>query len=138
MPEVFHGRSICKGSGEGEALVTQQGISFWGGVNPETGMITEVEHECYGKSMAGKVLILPSLKGSAGAMWIIIRLARNKTGPAAIIVPKSDTILAGSTIMAGIPTIDSLSIDPLEKFKEGDWIKVDGTKGTVELVKTSS
>ena len=138
MSEVFQGRSICKGLAEGEALVTNQGISFWGGVDPETGLITEVEHELCGQKMTGKILVLPSLKGSAGAMWIIIRLARNKTGPAAIVVPKADTILVGSVIMAEIPTVDALSIHPVEKFKNGDWLKVDGTKGTVELTETSS
>ncbi len=137
MSEVFQGRSICKGLAEGEALVTKQGISFWGGVDPESGIVTEVGHELYGKGLTGKILVLPALKGSAGGMWIIIRLARNQTGPKAIIVPKADTILVGSVIMAGIPTVDALSINPLEKFKNNDWLKVDGTKGTVELAKTS-
>jgi uncharacterized protein len=136
MSEVFQGRSISKGLAEGEALVTNQGISFWGGVDPESGMVTEVGHELYGKKLTGKILVLPALKGSAGGMWIIIRLARNQTGPKAIIVPKADTILVGSVIMAEIPTVDALSINPLEKFKNSDWLKVDGTKGTVELTKT--
>ncbi len=138
MSEVFQGRSICKGLAEGEALVTKQGISFWGGVDPESGIVTEVGHELYGKELTGKILVLPALKGSAGGMWIIIRLARNQTGPKAIIVPKADTILVGSVIMAEIPTVDALSINPLEKFKNNDWLKVDGTKGTVELANTSS
>jgi hypothetical protein len=133
MSEVFQGRSICKGVAEGEALVTRQGISFWGGVDAETGLITEVGHELCGKKMTGKILVLPTLKGSAGAMWIIIRLAVNKTGPKAIVVPKADTILVGSAIMAGIPTVDSLPVNPLEVFEDGNYLKVDGTKGTVEL-----
>jgi len=138
MSEVFQGRSICKGLAEGEALMTNQGISFWGGVDPESGTVTEVGHELYGKKLTGKILVLPALKGSAGGMWIIIRLARNQVGPKAIIVPKADTILVGSVIMAGIPTVDALSINPLEKFKNCDWLKVDGTKGTVEIANTPS
>ena len=133
MAERFQGRSICSGIGEGEALVTQQGISFWGGVDPMTGIVTEVGHELCGTKLTDKILILPALKGSAGGMWIIIRLAKNKTGPKAIIVPKADTILVGSVIMAGIPTVDALSVNPLEVFKNGDWLKVDGANGTVEL-----
>lgn len=134
MSEVFQGRSICNGAAEGEALVTRQGISFWGGVDPETGLITEAGHELCGQKMTGKILVLPGLKGSAGAMWIIIRLAVNKTGPKAIVVPKADTILVGSAIMAGIPTVDSLKINPFQTFKNGDWLKVDGGKGTVEII----
>lgn len=134
MPAVFQGRSICNGSAEGEALVTTQGVSFWGGVDPEKGIITEVAHELYGKKLKGKILVIPSLKGSAGGLWIIIRLAKNKQGPKAIIVPQADTILVGSVIMGEIPTVDSLKINPFQTFKNGDWLKVDGGKGTVEII----
>ncbi|MDI7259119.1 MAG: DUF126 domain-containing protein [Thermodesulfobacteriota bacterium] len=134
MTAIYHGRSICNGSAEGEALVTTQALSFLGGVDPETGIITEVDHELYGKAMMEKILIVPGLKGSAGGMWIIIRLAANKKGPKAIITRQADTILVGAVIMSGIPTIDSLSVDPLQTFKSGNWLKVDGTKGIVEIV----
>jgi hypothetical protein len=78
--------------------------------------------------------VFPSLKGSAGGLWIIIRLAKNKQGPKAIIVPQADTILVGAVIMGEIPTVDSLKINPFQTFKNGDWLKVDGRKGTVEII----
>lgn len=134
MSKLEYGRSICPGLGEGQALVTRQGVSFLGGVDPETGVITEVDHELQGQSVAGKVLVLPALKGSAGGMWIIIRLARTGLGPKAIVVTKADTILVGSVIMGEIPTIDSLATDPLELVKTGDLVRVDGDKGTLELL----
>ena len=133
MSTIYNGRSIYGGLAEGEALVTKQGVSFLGGVDPETGQITEVDHELYGKTVAGKILVLPSLKGSAGGMWIIIRLTIRGRGPKAIVVSKADTILVGSVIMAGIPTIDSLSVDPCDAFKNGDLLRVNGEKGTVEM-----
>jgi predicted aconitase with swiveling domain len=135
MSGVYQGRSICAGTAEGEALVTKQGISFWGGVDPDTGVITEVDHELYGQEMTGKVLVLPALKGSAGGMWIIIRLAMNKKGPEAIIVTKADTILIGAVIMGEIPTIDSLPDGVFQTVKSGDHLKVDGAKGTVAVLK---
>jgi predicted aconitase with swiveling domain len=134
MTAVFQGRSICKGSAEGEALVAIQELSFLGGVDPETGIITEVDHDLYGEKMTGKIFVVPGLKGSTAGMWIIIRLAENKKGPKAIITRRADTILVGAVIMAGIPTIDSFSVDPLQTFKSGHWLKVDVTKGTVEIV----
>ena len=134
MSEVFQGRSICAGMAEGEALVTKQTISFWGGVDPDTGVITEVGHELYGQEIAGKVLVLPALKGSAGGMWIMIRLAMNKRGPQAIIVPRGDTILVGAVIMGEIPTIDSLPDDVFEMIRSGDRLKIDGTRGTMEVL----
>jgi uncharacterized protein len=134
MSRSYQGRSICPGLAEGEALVTRQGVSFLGGVDPETGVITEVDHELHGRSVAGKVLVLPALKGSAGGMWIIIRLAKAGLGPKAIVVNKADTILVGAVIMGEIPTIDSLAADPLELVKNGDLVRINGEKGTLEIV----
>lgn len=134
MSKIYQGRSICPGLAEGPALVTRQGVSFLGGVDPETGVITEVDHELHGRSVAGQVLVLPSLKGSAGGMWIIIRLARSGLGPKAIVVSKADTILVGAVIMREIPTIDSLAEDPLKLFTTGDRLRIDGEKGTLEIL----
>ncbi len=135
MAAIYLGRSICNGLAEGEALVTTQGLSFLGGVDPETGIITEVGHELYGQELTGKIFVVPNLKGSTAGMWIIIRLAENKKGPKAIITRRADAILVGAVIMAGIPTVDSLPVDPLQAFKSGIRLKVDGTKGVVEVVK---
>jgi predicted aconitase with swiveling domain len=134
MSSIYQGRSICPGLAEGQALVTRQGVSFLGGVDPETGIITEVDHELHGRSVAGQVLVLPSLKGSAGGMWIIIRLARSGLGPTAIVVSKADTILVGAVIMSEIPTIDSLAEDPLKLVATGDRLRIDGEKGTLEIL----
>ena len=134
MSIIYEGRSIFAGVAEGKALIAKQGISFLGGVDPDTGVVTEVGHELRGEKVTGRVLVFPSLKGSAGGLWIIIRMAFKKTGPKAIIVPKVDTILVGAVIMGEIPTIDSLSVDPFTTFKSGDLLRVDGTNGTVELI----
>lgn len=138
MSPIYQGRSISNGLAEGEALVTKQGISFMGGVNLDTGIVTELGHELYGKSVTGKILVLPNLKGSAAGMWMIIRLASTQRSPKAIIISKADTILVGGVIMAGIPAIDSLPVNPSEIFKSGDFLKVDGTKGTVEIIKSDT
>jgi len=137
MSLAYQGRSICSGLAEGEALVTKQGISFLGGVDPETGIITEVDHELHGEKLAGKILVLPSLKGSAGGMWILIRLAAGKKGPKAVVVVQADTILVGAVIIAGIPTVDSLPAEAFQTLKGGDLLKVNATKGTVEVIKKS-
>ena len=134
MSTIYEGRGIFAGVAEGKALVSKQGISFLGGVDPDTGEVTEVGHELRGEKVTGKVLVVPSLKGSAGGLWILIRMASKKTGPKAIIIPQVDTILIGAVIMGEIPTIDSLAVDPFQTLKSGDLLRVDGAKGTVELI----
>ena len=74
---ILKGRKVVGGRAEGEALVTRQTISTWGGVDARQGMITERRHEIRGQSFTGKVLVFPSAKGSSGWSTVaqIIRLS---------------------------------------------------------------
>ncbi len=134
MTQLFIGRSIVGGLTEGEALVTNQGLCFMGGIDPDTGAVSEVGHEIYQKKITDKILILHSHKGSASGMWAMYRLKDKGLAPKAIIMPKADAIVIAAAIMGKIPTIDSLDFNPMEKFKTGDKLRVNGDKGTVELL----
>lgn len=134
MPEQYRGRSIARGMAEGEVLVTGQPISFFGSVDPDSGRITEIGHELYGVSVAGRVLVMPPPKGSTASTWIIARSSENKVAPAAIIVKKADIILIAGVIIGQIPTVDNFDFDPTVKFKSGQVLRVNGSDGTVEVV----
>ena len=62
----LHGRKVVGGVAEGEALVTREHISGWGGIDSRSGTIVETRHELRGQSFAGKVLVFPGAKGSSG------------------------------------------------------------------------
>ena len=80
---VIRGRKVVPGVAEGEALVTREPISGWGGVDPRNGTVIETRHELRGQSFAGKVLVFPGAKGSSGwsAQFHVARLMG--TAPAA-------------------------------------------------------
>ena len=71
--EQLKGRIIYKGKAEAEALVTAQPISFYGGVDPNTGIVIEKGHELLGQSVKGKILVFPQGKGSTVGSYIIYR-----------------------------------------------------------------
>ena len=75
--EQLKGRLISKGKGEGEALVTSQPISFYGGVDPNTGIVLEKGHELQGQSVKGKILVLPTGKGSTVGSYTLYRMKKN-------------------------------------------------------------
>ena len=112
------GRMIFPGSVRGKALVCRMGISFYGGVNPETGVITESGHDLEGQSIAGKVLVFPSGKGSTVGSYILYRLKKNGHAPLAIINADCETIIAVGCIIAEIPCVDHVDIDQLESGME--------------------
>ena len=127
--EQLKGRLISKGKGEGEALVTTQPISFYGGVDPNTGVVIEKGHELQGQSVKGKILVFPTGKGSTIGSYTLYRMKKNGTAPAAIINRECETVVAVGAIISEIPCVDKVDTS---KIKTGDNVQVEN--GTVTLM----
>jgi predicted aconitase with swiveling domain len=128
---ILNGRKIATGSASGEALVTTMGISFFGGVDPQTGCVVEKGHELEGQSIAGRVLVFPTGKGSTVGSYTLYRLKKAGLAPAAIVNTEAETITAVGCIISDIPCVDQVAIDRLET---GMQIRVDGESGLVEAI----
>jgi predicted aconitase with swiveling domain len=132
---VLRGRKVVGGVAEGEALVTREAISGWGGVDPMQGKIIETRHELRGQSFKDKVLVFPGAKGSSG--WSVAfhttRLAG--TAPKALVFNETNTKVALGAVVMRVPAVTDLDRDPLEVIATGDWVRVDGDSGTVEVRK---
>lgn len=126
----LHGRSIYRGEASGEALVSRMGISFFGGIDPETGVVVEKGHELEGQSVSGKILVFPSGKGSTVGSYTLYRMKRSGKAPAAIINAECETITAVGCIISEIPCVDRIAIG---QIRSGQKVKVDGSLGTVEI-----
>jgi hypothetical protein len=107
------------------------GISFYGGVDPETGVVVERGHALEGQCIAGKVLVFPTGKGSTVGSYTLYRLKLGGMAPAAIINAECETITAVGCIISEIPCVDHIPIDWL---KTGARVMVDGEQATVESV----
>ena len=124
----YVGRKISPGKAEGEALVTTQGLSFFGGVDTQTGIVTEKGHELEGKSISGKVLVFPQGKGSTVGSYALYRMKKQGTAPVALINSECETIVAVGAIISEIPCVDKIDIS---QIKTGQKIKVDALVGKV-------
>ena len=100
------------------------------------GIITERRHELRNKSFAGKVLVFPSAKGSSGWSTVsqVIRLAGK--APKAMVIREVNSLTAIGAVTMRVPAVTDLDKDPVEVIATGDWVKVDGDKGVVEITKT--
>jgi uncharacterized protein len=127
---IFQGRKIYPGVVSGQALVTQMAISFFGGVDPDSGEIVERNHELQGKSIAGKVLVFPSGKGSTVGSYTLYRLKHAGYAPLAIINRECETITAVGCIIAEIPCVDQI---PIEKIMTGQEVIINAGLGLVEI-----
>jgi predicted aconitase with swiveling domain len=135
---VLRGRGIVGGVVEGEALVTKETISGWGGMNPMKGTIIETRHELRGVSFKDKILVFPGAKGSSGwsVMFHTARLAG--TAPKALVFNEMTTKVALGAVVMRIPSVTDLDRDPLGLIETGDWVRVDGDAGIVEITKTAA
>jgi len=124
------GRKIFKGKVKGKALVTTEGISFYGGVDPDTGKVAEVGHPLEGQSIAGKILVFPQGKGSTVGSYILYRLKKRGKAPLAIVNKECETIVAVGAIISEIPCVDKIDIEKIENGKE---VEVDAENGLVKL-----
>ncbi len=124
------GRKIFKGIATAEALVTTQGISFYGGVDPETGVVIEVGHELEGQSVVDKVLVFPTGKGSTVGSYTMYWMKKANSAPAAIVNKEIDTIIAVGCIISDIPCVDKINIS---QIKTGQMVTVNGSEGSVEI-----
>lgn len=128
-------KSVTGGVTEGEAIVSRMPISFTGGMDPDTGNIREPGHDLEGKSVAGKILVFSTGKGSTTGSWQYYAAFKRGNAPKGIINVSVEGVVAVSAIITGTPMVHSLEKDPLECIEDGDLVKIDADKGFVEIIK---
>ena len=126
---VLQGRLIKAGQAEGVALVSPEPVGFFGMIDAETGIVIEVGHPLEGESVAGRVLVFPTGKGSTVGSYSLYRLAKAGLAPVAIINLESEPIVAVGAIISEIPMVDHVDI---EQIRSGDLVTIDGTQVIID------
>jgi len=128
---------LLEGEGKGEVLALTHPISFWGGVDPRTGLIIDARHPERGQSIAGKILAMPAMIGSSSAAAVMLELVHAGRSPAALIMPAPDAILLLGIIVAremgwAVPPAYALSaVD--QRTLHGKQVAI-GADGVIEVV----
>ena len=132
---VLRGRKVVGGVVEGAALVTTETISGWGGIDVETGNIIDLRHELAGQCFAGKVLVYHGAKGSSGWSSQFHQARNNGVAPLAMVFNETTTKIALGAVVTHCPAVTGLDQDPTRVIHTGDWVRVDGDNGTVEILR---
>lgn len=127
----LRGRRIFGGKATGRALVSLEAVSFFGGVNPDTGIVEEEGHPLQGRSVSGRVLVFPQGKGSTVGSYTLYRMMKTGTAPIAILNRECETIVAVGAIIAEIPCMDRIDID---QIPDDAVLLVDADNERVEVV----
>ena len=131
-------RKIVKGCAGGEAVVSRDAMCFYL-TDPETGEVIERNHAIHGKSIANKILVLKSGKGSSVVqvdgfyqLWVKHNL------PAAIILVETEPVIVSAAVMVECTMVDRMEADPYEVIEDGDHVEVDAEKGEVRVRKKAA
>lgn len=108
---TLHGRTVVPGVVEGEALVSHETISGWGGIDPATGAIIERRHELHGACFTGKILVFPGAKGSSGWSGFFQSTRLLGTAPSGLIFTVTTTKAALGAVVTRVPAISDLDRD---------------------------
>jgi len=127
------GRLIAPGRARAPALVLDEPLSLWGGLDPATGRVIELRHPQHGATATGRVLVLPAARGSSSSASVLAEAVRAGTAPAAIVLGEPDLILALGAAVAEelygvqIPIL-VLSAEDLAAIRDGATVDI-GSEG---------
>ncbi len=134
MGYVIHGRPVVRGRAQGEALVSDEPLSLWGGYDYHTGEITDRRHPLSGANAAGRVLAVPYARGSSTTTAVLLEAVRAGTAPAAILTTGVDSFFALASIVANemyarpIPVV-ALFPEDFAQLRTGDRLRIDEEGG---------
>ena len=132
----MRGRILADGVADGLALVLEQPLSLWGGVDPATGLIIDARHPQLGASVTGRVLVMPAVRGSSSSSSVLAEAVRAGQAPAAILLGEPDLILAVGAAVAEelygvrLPVL-VLEADDLNAIADGEQVRVSGAEVSV-------
>jgi hypothetical protein len=95
------GQAVIAGRASGDILATDEGLSFWGGVDPLTGMVIDAHHPLCGQSIAGRVLVMPTTRGSCSGSGVMLDLALNGIAPAGFVFRENEDVVTLGAMIAG-------------------------------------
>ena len=129
------GRGVVKGRAEGEALVADATLSFWGEVDAVTGKVIAVGHPLEGETLKDRVLVIRSTKGSSGTPMILHLAKLEGNAPVAFVNVEVDGLAALGCIVNEIPMMTDLEQNPFDVIETGDRVEVDADAGVIRIVK---
>ena len=126
------------GRAEAEILKLAKPISFWGGVDPKTGRVSDPRHPDHDREIAGRILVLPGMIGSSSSSYIMLELMAIGRAPAALVLAEPDAILGLGVVVAREMNYGSIPVVVLPReghavLASGQMARI-GEDGSIEIV----
>jgi predicted aconitase with swiveling domain len=120
MTVILQGMVQVEGDARGRILKLEKPISFWGGVDPVTGRISDPRHPNHRAVLKGRVLVLPGMIGSSSSSYIMLELMAKRLAPAALVVAEPDAILGLGVVVAREMNYGSIPVLVLPRDRQAE------------------
>ncbi|SPE31856.1 conserved hypothetical protein [Candidatus Sulfopaludibacter sp. SbA3] len=131
---IIQGKTVNAGVAEGEAIVTQMPFNFILDLDVHSGKVKS-GHELKGQELTNKIFVFPTGRGSTwGALMAYESLLRG-TFCKGMVCTEAEPVIGAVAIMLDVPMLHRLTVNPVEVIKTGDYVRMDATKGVVEVIK---
>jgi hypothetical protein len=92
--------TLVPGHAAGRLLVLDAPLSLWGGTDRRSGRIVDRHHPQCGAELAGRVVALPSSRGSSSSSSVLAEAIRASVAPAALLLAEPDAVFVLGAIVA--------------------------------------
>ena len=134
MADPIKGRGIVRGTARGAVLISRKAFSFLGDVDIRTGTVIGELSDIRGRNVAGRILVVPATRGSAGAWRFIYQLKQHDTHPLAIVTDElPDPSVVQGAILSGIPIVSGAATALGEIAGDNTIVEIDANTGTVTV-----
>lgn len=134
MGTKFYCKRISEGYAEAEVIISKDAVCYYL-VEPETGLVVERNHDLEGRNIAGKILMMPSGKGSSVVQADgLFKLGRNQKSPLGMIIEHADPVLVSSALIFEVPMVHKVDPEFYKLIKDGDRITLNATEGWIEIL----
>lgn len=120
MSRIIETQVQIAGEAEGAVLKLAKPISFWGGVDPATGRISDPRHPDHQAELKGRVLVLPGTIGSSSSSYIMLELMAEGLAPAALVLAEPDAILSLGIVVAREMNYGSIPVLLLPRERQAE------------------
>lgn len=119
---------------EGIAIVSAQGFNARYDLDRERGVFSRPGHDHYGESPAGKIYVFSTPKGGIATSWALLDLRERGLAPLGLVCRRANPVVVQGAVLAGIPFLDRLDLDPVGAIRTGDRIRLDPAAGTLDIL----
>lgn len=91
---------LVEGDASGTVIRLDEPLSFWGGLDPSSGVIIDQRHPQLGEDLSGRILVMAHSRGSSSSTGVLAECIRAGTAPAAIIMSEPDIIVMLGALVA--------------------------------------